>query len=42
MIRQESINRMGIMRGTSTFSNGNGRIDCGQQDRRHGGGRHRR
>ena len=42
MIRQESINRMGITRGTSTFRNGDGRISGRWQDQRLGGGRHRR
>ena len=42
MIRQESINRMRITRGTGTFPNGDGRINGLRQDRRRGGGRHRR
>ena len=42
MISQEIINRMEVTRGTSTFLNGNGNISGRQQDRSHGGGRHRR
>ena len=42
MISKEIINRMGVTRGTSTFSNGNGKISRRRQDRHHGGGCHRR
>ena len=40
--KQEIINRMRVMRGTSAFPNGNGKIKEGRQDRRRRGGHHRR
>ena len=42
MMSQEIINRMGVMRGTSTFLNDNGKINERRQDQRCGGGCHRR
>ena len=41
MISQEIINRMGVMRRTSTFLNGNGKNSERRQDRRCRGGCHR-
>ena len=42
MISQKIINRMRVMRATSTFPNGNGKISKRRQDRGLGGGCHRR
>ena len=42
MISQEIINKIGVTRGTSTFLNDNGKISWRRQDRRRGGGHHRR
>ena len=42
MISHEIINRMRVTKETSTFPNDNGKINERQQDRRRGGGRHRR
>ena len=42
MISHEIINRIGVTRGTSTFTNDNGKIGGRQHDRRRGGGCHRR
>ena len=38
MISQEIINKMGVMRGMSTFPNDNVKISERRRDRRHGGG----
>ena len=42
MISQEIKNWMGVMRGMSTFPNGNGKIDGRRQDQCRGEGHHRR
>ena len=42
MISQEIINRIGVTRGKSPFSNGNGKISERRQNRHRGGGCHRR